>query len=236
MTGAEDQNMTEAAPYRAVPRRTVVRGAAWSIPVIAAAVAVPAHAASLKQPNIAVTSGCLTNVTVLGGQIGAAYTMKETNGVAAGTVNLVEHLGYTLTSLLRGPFGLAQITSAIPNIVAWLGVQAVQSATAHVVTATNGSTLTLVPITVNTSNIASVLLPKQNADGTWSVSYTITRNVIWSNVAANSTAQYGYPLNVAFPPPPLTKVTQDWTLTSLLADTNSADNSAGINTALFAAC
>lgn len=35
-----------------IARRTIVKGAAWSLPVIAAAVAVPAHAASTTDPEI----------------------------------------------------------------------------------------------------------------------------------------------------------------------------------------
>lgn len=40
-----------------IARRTVVKGAAWSLPVIAAAVAVPAHAASTADPEIELPLG-----------------------------------------------------------------------------------------------------------------------------------------------------------------------------------
>lgn len=47
-----NETSMKAAAAPSVARRTVIKGAAWSIPVIAAAVAVPAHAASTAEPEI----------------------------------------------------------------------------------------------------------------------------------------------------------------------------------------
>lgn len=42
----EQLDNNEQRPKRTISRRTIVKGAAWSLPVIAAATAVPAYAAS----------------------------------------------------------------------------------------------------------------------------------------------------------------------------------------------
>lgn len=216
-------------------RRRVVKGAAWSLPVIAATVAAPAHAASGKA-NIAVTSSCFAGTTALGTQLGPTWVMKETNGVSAGTVALTEKLSFTFTSVLTGPLGFIAISGAIPGIVTWITVQSAGAITAIPWYQTNGSQLTVPPINLDPANITSALVPVQNSDGTYSVHYTLTRNVTWNNVAPLSEARYSYPLNLTPPPLPGLNVTQNWTLTSGLADANAADNTGVINTALLAAC
>ncbi|MGF3055965.1 hypothetical protein [Microbacterium sp. YY-01] len=69
-------------------RRTVLRGAAWSAPVIAAAVAMPLAAASDNQANITIDSGCLQ---VFGGSVLPGFTVRN-NGTDAysGTITIVE--------------------------------------------------------------------------------------------------------------------------------------------------
>lgn len=216
-------------------RRRVVKGAAWSLPVIAATVAVPAHAASGKA-NIAVTSSCFAGTTALGTQLGPTWVMKETNGVSAATVALTEKLSFTFTSVLTGPLGFIAISGAIPGIVTWITVQSAGAITAIPWYQTNGSQLTVPPINLDPANITSALVPVQNPNGTYAVHYTLTRNVTWNNVAPLSEARYSYPLNLTPPPLPGLNVTQNWTLTSGLADANAADNTGVINTALLAAC
>ncbi|MEV4669471.1 hypothetical protein [Microbacterium sp. LWO12-1.2] len=67
--------MQENHPVIGVSRRTVVKGAAWSVPVVAAAVAIPLAAASTPTPaatfwatgaTVSVVSGNVTNFTVEG--------------------------------------------------------------------------------------------------------------------------------------------------------------------------
>lgn len=70
-----------------VARRAVVKGAAWSVPVVAVAAAVPAHAASVTDPNLAVEVNDipLVSVQVLS-QNQPGFTYTATAGtVAAGT-------------------------------------------------------------------------------------------------------------------------------------------------------
>lgn len=51
-----DQPVEKPTPDKKLARRTVVSGAAWSVPVIAATIAAPAHAAS--QPSGPICNGC----------------------------------------------------------------------------------------------------------------------------------------------------------------------------------
>ncbi|MGN7861597.1 hypothetical protein ACTJI8_13545 [Microbacterium sp. 22303] len=72
-----------------VRRRTLVKGAAWSVPVVAAAIAVPAQAASLPQGvDVSVTGACSGNydlsalTTLVGaGLVGAAQTILSGLGL-----------------------------------------------------------------------------------------------------------------------------------------------------------
>lgn len=52
-----NENTTEGQP-RTIDRRTVVKGAAWSVPAIAAAVAMPLAAASDLKASLAISDGC----------------------------------------------------------------------------------------------------------------------------------------------------------------------------------
>lgn len=231
--------MTEDTPElprrSSLSRRNVVKGAAWSLPVIAATVAVPAHAAS-GEANIAVTTSCFAGTTALGTQLGPTWVMKETNGVGAGTVALTERLNFTFSSVLTGPLGLLAVTGAIPGIIAWITLQSAGAITALPWYQTNGSQLAVPPINLDPANISSTLVPVQNPNGTYSVHYTLTRNVTWTNIAPLSEARYSYPANLTPPALPGLNVTQNWTLTSSLADANPADNTGVINTALLGAC
>jgi hypothetical protein len=76
MTHTENSSMQPS--LAGVQRRTVIKGAAWSVPVIAAAIAVPAHAASANPP-------CATLPT---GQVGWTLTDPLSGrGQSAGAVN-----------------------------------------------------------------------------------------------------------------------------------------------------
>ncbi|GAA2858188.1 hypothetical protein [Microbacterium arabinogalactanolyticum] len=69
------ENVTAGAP-RTIDRRTVVKGAAWSVPAIAAAVAMPLASASTGNPGC----GCLQL-----GSIGA-FTAQSVTALGLGTV------------------------------------------------------------------------------------------------------------------------------------------------------
>lgn len=67
MTTSNEDVQKPATEQGAVGRRTVVLGAAWSVPVIAAAVATPLAAASVRSPwNVEIAAGCVLDVAGTG--------------------------------------------------------------------------------------------------------------------------------------------------------------------------
>lgn len=75
MSEIEQQNVTSTR----INRRTVVKGAAWSVPVIAAAIAAPAASASTASTDLAVAFGGsrVINLTLLG-TVGVNVTLANT--------------------------------------------------------------------------------------------------------------------------------------------------------------
>lgn len=94
-----NENATAGAP-RTIDRRTVVKGAAWSVPAIAAAVAMPLASASGNAPKIQIYADCLFNLT--GVNIGRGFYV-ENNGTAEynGTISVTEKI--TLSGLAALP-------------------------------------------------------------------------------------------------------------------------------------
>jgi len=74
-----------------VPRRTVVKGAAWSIPVIATAVALPSASASgpLRADLVIPGGGCVVPGTALADPAATVVVTDTTGPVAGATVQLV---------------------------------------------------------------------------------------------------------------------------------------------------
>jgi len=131
-------------------RRTVVKGAAWSVPVIAAAIAAPAASAStieLGALNLSGTCGVL-------GVIGPGFTLtaSATAPIPAGTVITISGSGVA-------NIGVFSITGGLASV-------AVLSGTSRQITVTSeipaGSTLamrTTLSISVAFNLSASVALP-----------------------------------------------------------------------------
>ncbi|MEA5453406.1 hypothetical protein SPF06_01600 [Sinomonas sp. JGH33] len=69
-----------------VDRRRVVKGAAWAVPLIAAAAAAPASAASGPQWDVGVTGSCSTGLVGVVGQAKLQFTITAVAGtVPSGT-------------------------------------------------------------------------------------------------------------------------------------------------------
>lgn len=90
------------AAARPVDRRTIVKGAAWSVPAIAAAVAMPMAAASNTGPaSLAISADCLLQVA--GVNAASGFVVTNNGGQAhAGTVTITER--FHLNGILRTPF------------------------------------------------------------------------------------------------------------------------------------
>jgi hypothetical protein len=116
--GAENRNVQGTSKSHTVNRRTIVQGAAWSIPVVAVAVGAPLAAASttvtltFNQPSYS-GAGCAT--------LGGVVVTATANGAPAPgeTVSVVLPSGYTFSdgsttySAVTGPTG----TVTLPDIV-----------------------------------------------------------------------------------------------------------------------
>ncbi|WP_350351559.1 hypothetical protein ABS642_20530 [Microbacterium sp. A8/3-1] len=117
--------MNEDSPSPTLSRRALVKGAAWSVPVVAVAVATPLAAASVPPPaafwatgaTVSVVSGNATNYTLEGSDsegelaslpVGSSVTITPDAGV---TLAFVSSLGITVTSNPDGTI-TAVITAA----------------------------------------------------------------------------------------------------------------------------
>ena len=86
----------ETTPAPRIARRTVLTGAAWSIPVIAVAVAAPASAASTNAAVLHINTDCL--IGALGVNVGFGFAVSNT-----GTVAYPDGVSVTETVVLSGP-------------------------------------------------------------------------------------------------------------------------------------
>lgn len=91
----ENIHVTEEIQNKGLSRRTVVKGAAWSVPVIAAAVATPLAAASAPAFDVAVAASCDGNYDLTG---------------LLGAINAIPLAGPTVGSTVQGLLGAIGLT------------------------------------------------------------------------------------------------------------------------------
>lgn len=108
MTSSSQQNVVPEGAKKGISRRTVVAAAAWSMPVIAAAVAVPLAAASTSPVSISALVG---TTIVASGTAGTATGDFSTSGMRISNVTGESSTG-TLTAgyRLQGPWNTGSIT------------------------------------------------------------------------------------------------------------------------------
>ncbi|MFE1645860.1 hypothetical protein [Microbacterium sp. P01] len=109
-----DNILEREEPRSLIERRTILKGAAWSVPIILATAAVPAHAAS--------------NVDV------GAFTLNGT----CGTLGLIGP-GFLLQAGPTAPLPVGTVVTVTGTGVANIGVFSVSGGTASVVVLTNRS-------------------------------------------------------------------------------------------------
>lgn len=161
MTSIDD---TETAPADRLPRRTVLRGAAWSLPVIAAAVATPVAAAT-DQGVTALTIASGSALTVSGpnqagspisGSFGASLTVTNSKltPVSIDSINAE----YTI----EGPVGYADLLFEGAPITG--GTLISDGYTWSVLVNTGGyvelALLAPLPVTVGANDSVTVSLPQ----------------------------------------------------------------------------
>ena len=118
------------SPTSGFTRRTLVKGAAWSVPVVAAAVATPLAAASIAPPaafwatgaTVSVVSGNATNYTLEGSDsegelavlpVGSSVTITPDAGV---TLAFVSSIGIVVTSNPDGTLTAVIAAADITNV------------------------------------------------------------------------------------------------------------------------
>ena len=118
------------SPSSGFSRRTLVKGAAWSVPVVAAAVATPLAAASVAPPaafwatgaTVSVVSGNATNYTLEGSDadgelavlpVGSSVTITPDAGV---TLLFVSALGIVATSNPDGTITAVIAAADVTNV------------------------------------------------------------------------------------------------------------------------
>lgn len=111
-----DQSSQDVQSYD-FERRKLLKGAAWSVPVIAMAIAAPAAAASTVAWNVRVSRGCGLSIAGQSGLAGFTVTNDGTE-VAPGPITL------TLVDAYDTPnhFGSGAISQANMRAQAWVGL------------------------------------------------------------------------------------------------------------------
>lgn len=137
-------------------RRTVLAGAAWSLPVIAAAVATPLAAASAATPTLEFVSGPYTATAC--GTLDDVVIRATTDGTAPNAGALVT---VTLPAGLSWPDGTSTprvLPTNASGEVTLSGLVASEANGTHAITASNGALSTSAPVTVVPSGAGSGLL------------------------------------------------------------------------------
>ncbi|GAT72206.1 hypothetical protein MHM582_0679 [Microbacterium sp. HM58-2] len=134
-------------PKDGVSRRTLVKGAAWSLPVIAVAAATPLAAASTVTWNGAVTGVCTNDydISVLEGIVGAGLVGTVESALALLGITAGATRGFNITATQGDIPAGTQYVLTDPNALLTLsGLEAVVSATvAGIATTAGGFILTL---------------------------------------------------------------------------------------------
>lgn len=113
--------MSESNAKSTVDRRTIVKGAAWSVPVIAAAIAAPAAAASAPSAVVAFLNLSSTSWPQLGNGAGNTVTGTGPTGFA------VQNTPFAITGPITGTITI--VPSASNTNVKGIGVLTINGAT-----------------------------------------------------------------------------------------------------------
>ena len=138
--------MPETLPARHLSRRTIVKGAAWSVPVIAAAAATPFAAASAKQAH-------------LNAQTGGTISADNAAGTASGTLN--GSVG--LINVVGGPWETGVLSGSYTGTGPW---------NTFLVTKPDGTPFVQGETIVAGGVVWTVASIQSDADGTWQIDFT----------------------------------------------------------------
>jgi hypothetical protein len=218
-----------------VQRRTLVRGAAWSVPAIAVAAGAPAFAASPSPWNIAVDGGCFLDLSAATTNLFPSWTVKETTGnTPASPLSFYEE------------FGVRYAIAGSNNIVSKLAAQAIITglitSTLPQWTAAAIGGFLVVPVNTNGTWTIPAFVSSFGTDvlwdaatSSWYVDWKFYRNPVLSGLAAGGSASYIYLGAFQVPEVNIIGLVMHpyWTLTALAGSggANTADDADAIDTA-----
>ncbi|MGO4681141.1 hypothetical protein [Microbacterium sp. 2MCAF23] len=162
-----------------ISRRTLVKGAAWSVPVVAAAIAVPAQAASLPQGvDVSVTGACAGN-----------YDLSVLTAlVGAGTVGLVQTLVLQPLGLTPNPRRTFTITAQQGTIPAGTRFQLDYPALINLNLGTLNNILTAAALNVvSTGNTSAVFTTNAAIPQGSSISFNVAGAIPTADLGVAST-------------------------------------------------
>ncbi|MDQ0707831.1 hypothetical protein QFZ52_000483 [Arthrobacter woluwensis] len=142
--------MSELKLSNSASRRAVVKGAAWSVPVIAAAVAAPAASASTSELGALALNGTCGVLGVLGP--GFTLTASATAPIPAGTVITISGSGVA-------NIGVFSVTGGVATVNVLSGTSRQITLTAPLAAGTTLNLRTTLSLTVAFGLNATVALP-----------------------------------------------------------------------------
>ncbi|PSS46071.1 hypothetical protein C6401_02395 [Arthrobacter woluwensis] len=142
--------MSEPKLSNSASRRAVVKGAAWSVPVIAAAVAAPAASASTSELGALALNGTCGVLGVIGP--GFTLTASATAAIPAGTVITINGSGVA-------NIGVFSVTGGVATVNVLSGTSRQITLTAPLAAGTTLNLRTTLSLTVAFNLNATVALP-----------------------------------------------------------------------------
>lgn len=166
--------MSELKLSNSASRRAVVKGAAWSVPVIAAAVAAPAASASTSELGALALNGTCGVLGVIGP--GFTLTASATAPIPAGTVITISGSGVA-------NIGVFSVTGGLATVNVLSGTSRQITLTAPLAAGTTLNLRTTLSLTVAFSLNASVTLPSGYTATGGKLSGTVNSTLVLCNAA-----------------------------------------------------
>ncbi|MES2867645.1 hypothetical protein [Microbacterium profundi] len=163
-----------AGAPRQIGRRTILKGAAWSAPVIAAAVAAPLAAASDNEARIRIYGDCLLNAADV--KIGQGFFVNNQGTDAySGNITVIETI--TLTGLAAAPL----VRSAVWALLAVQGIlggntSGVTRGSWNIANSGNGITSPLKSVATRTVTLTGPLAAGETRS--WGIAANVVSGVI----------------------------------------------------------
>lgn len=179
-------------------RRTVVKGAAWSVPVLAAAVATPLAAATTVNWNAGIATGCFVGIEGVGGVV-PSFRVSETLGHNTTAPQVISE---TYSQDFEGTAQLSSTLASAQGLVI-AGLVATEWALFRVSTVLQGQNSPKItrdpwPVFVDDDFDVDIVQTGSGLGARWTpvVKLRATRGVTVSGLSANESVAWGYAASV----------------------------------------